>query len=198
MLRPLLFSLIAVVGLSVVSSSAEAYFPGTFGPRVGYRGFGITNFGGPGFGYGSYGYGYGYVRGNVPTPPYFALHPPVYYSHSVARPYGISPFPIGSYQPSQRVVYTAPTPEPQVVINPYVTTEAPVAEEAPADVVEPAETTAIDAEAVEQPAEETTEEAPAETNEAAASYWPAPQVVINPFVDSDAAVPVSFTKIVTP
>ncbi|EAQ79758.1 hypothetical protein [Blastopirellula marina] len=202
MLRPLLFSIIAVVGLSVVGSSAEAYFPGTFGPRVGYRGFGITNYGGPAYGYGNY--GYGYSRINVPTPPYFALHPPVYYSHSVARPYGISPFPIGSYTPSQRVVYQTPTPEPQVVINPYVTTAAPVAEEAPADVAE--ETTATDAEATEeaaeQPAEAVTEEtdeaAPAETKEAAASYWPTPQVVLNPFVDSNAVVPVSFTKIVTP
>ncbi len=39
----------------------------------------------------------GYARlplrtGNVPTPPYFALHPPVYYQAVTPRSYGQSPF----------------------------------------------------------------------------------------------------------
>jgi hypothetical protein len=29
----------------------------------------------------------------TPTPPYFAIHPPVYYGQRYSRPYGISPFP---------------------------------------------------------------------------------------------------------
>lgn len=53
-----------------------------------------------GFGYGYFPwYGYGnngpsaYALGNIPAPPYFALHPPVYYSHVITpRPYGRSPF----------------------------------------------------------------------------------------------------------
>ena len=51
-----------------------------------------------GAGYGM-GYGYGYFPGygvpdciSVRTPPYFAIHPPVYYGTRYARPYGISPF----------------------------------------------------------------------------------------------------------
>lgn len=50
---------------------------------------------GVGFG-GGYGCGDGlslYRNGQIPVPPYFALHPPVYYSAPVARTYGYSPFP---------------------------------------------------------------------------------------------------------
>ena len=49
------------------------------------------------------------------TIPYFALHPPVYYSRPMSRPYGMSPFayPPGSVLP--------PLPQPQMVINSYVT-----------------------------------------------------------------------------
>src|SRR4051812_12987664 len=48
------------------------------------------------------------------TIPYFALHPPVYYSRPMSRPYGLSPFayPPGSMLP--------PLPQPQMVINSYV------------------------------------------------------------------------------
>lgn len=100
-----------------------------------------VGFGNGGYGYGAYGNPWGWgpstqTLGYIPTPPYFALHPPVYYSHNVRRPYGVSPFPITSYSPSSSVVYERSTPEPQVVVNPYVeqetaseeaeTTEAPV------------------------------------------------------------------------
>lgn len=49
------------------------------------------------------------------TIPYFALHPPVYYSRPVSRPYGMSPFayPPGSVLP--------PFAQPQMVLNSYVT-----------------------------------------------------------------------------
>lgn len=46
----------------------------------------------PWFGYGMNGPA-AYALGNIPSPPYFALHPPVYYSHRITpRSYGSSPF----------------------------------------------------------------------------------------------------------
>lgn len=89
--------------------------------RTSTVGFGNGGFGG----YGGFGNPWAWgpsvqTLGYIPTPPYFALHPPVYYSHNVRRPYGVSPFPITSYSPSSSVVYERPTPEPQVVVNPYV------------------------------------------------------------------------------
>ena len=35
-----------------------------------------------------------YGLGRLPLPPYFALHPPVYYGIRYGRPYGVSPFPV--------------------------------------------------------------------------------------------------------
>ncbi len=59
------------------------------------------------------------IRSFVPAPPYFALHPPVYYGQRYTRPYGESPFaawpqlrsPAG-YQPRPAAAYAQP-----VVIN---------------------------------------------------------------------------------
>lgn len=62
-----------------------------------------------GFGYSGSLYGLGYI----PVPPYFAIHPPVYYSHQIARPYGHSPF---AYAPQRPV----PQPRRQIVLNPHV------------------------------------------------------------------------------
>lgn len=47
-----------------------------------------------GWGIGPYGYGYQaqFVQPYIPAPPYFALHPPVYYGQKYTRPYGLSPF----------------------------------------------------------------------------------------------------------
>lgn len=52
----------------------------------------------------------------TPNPPYFALHPPVYYEGIVKRPYGISPFaaPPGVL-PAEMTVKV----EPKTVLNPY-------------------------------------------------------------------------------
>lgn len=45
------------------------------------------------FGYGSSNIvGYGASTYNNMTPPYFALHPPVYYGQRYSMPYGLSPF----------------------------------------------------------------------------------------------------------
>mgnify|MGYP001050168337 CR=1 FL=1 len=48
--------------------------------------------------------------------PYFALHPPVYYSQPVGRPYGWSPF---AYPGWVQTPMVAP-PRPMVIQNPYV------------------------------------------------------------------------------
>lgn len=60
--------------------------------------------------WGSHGYA------NRRTLPYFALHPPVYYSHPVARPYGYSPFALPpGMMPAE---FKAPS-QPEEIINPH-------------------------------------------------------------------------------
>lgn len=63
---------------------------------------------------------YGYFRPNMysrdQVPPYFALHPPVYYSYPVPRTYGYSPY---AYPP-WIMTPKAPKPEPIVVPNKFV------------------------------------------------------------------------------
>jgi hypothetical protein len=86
-----------------------------------YRGY--YGYGFPWFGYGNNGPA-AYALGNIPTPPYFALHPPVYYSHPIARPYGHSPFACPCYCGHARKSV-------RVVVNPYLPIE-PAAKEAPA------------------------------------------------------------------
>lgn len=66
----------------------------------------------PWFGYGNNGPA-AYSLGNIPAAPYFALHPPVYYSRPVPRPYGQSPFAWGGDHP-------APQRERRQVANPHV------------------------------------------------------------------------------
>ena len=56
-----------------------------------------------------------YRNGQVPVPPYFALHPPVYYSAPVARSYGYSPFP---YPGNAHTPEVAPVAA-KVINNPY-------------------------------------------------------------------------------
>lgn len=76
----------------------------------------------------AYGYLFGYgatntptIRSFVPAPPYFALHPPVYYGQRYTRPYGDSPFaswpqlqPAPGYQPRPAASHA------QILLNPYV------------------------------------------------------------------------------
>lgn len=78
--------------------------------------------------YGGYGWPYGPGCWCSPymsscwgdPPPYFALHPPVYYSYRVARTYGYSPF---AYPPDVLTPGSEPA-RPLVVQNPYATGEA--------------------------------------------------------------------------
>ena len=67
---------------------------------------------------------YGYGASNIYTAehvPYFALHPPVYYSYPISRPYGWSPF---SHAPlpyaTQRFRPAVRVARPLTIRNPYV------------------------------------------------------------------------------
>lgn len=79
--------------------------------------------------FGSYGLGLSYLgspyaAGRIPTPPYFALHPPVYYSQPVARTYGYSPFAYPGTERTPEVV------QAELIENPHVT---PAKSEQPGD-----------------------------------------------------------------
>lgn len=114
MFRTLFLSWIVVI---TAASTAEAGYPHIYGPNLGRGGFGANIWPGLGFGFGN---GIGYV----PPPPYYAIHPPVYYSPTIIRrPYGMSPFamppvaqPLSVNQPAATV---EPPPEPLLIINPY-------------------------------------------------------------------------------
>jgi len=78
-------------------------------------------------------YGWNYFRaplrtGNLPTPPYFSIHPPVYYSGLIHRPYGDSPY---AYYPDRPVsmMFTpgAIASTPKMIDNPYVKGDASTA-----------------------------------------------------------------------
>ena len=57
--------------------------------------------------------------------PYFAQHPPVYYSYVVPRPYGFSPY---AYPENVMTPERAPVAKPATLINPFVpqTADGPV------------------------------------------------------------------------
>lgn len=73
----------------------------------------------------AYLYGYGAMtqigpRAYVPPPPYFSLHPPVYYGRRYTRPYGVSPF--ASWPQLNATPSYAPQPHVQrnqVISNPH-------------------------------------------------------------------------------
>ena len=97
----------------LIPAAASAQYP-WYGPIAG--------------GYGGFDNGYVYpffyrVR-SIPTPPYFSLHPPVYYGPRLLyRPYGNSPFAYPSWYERQFDNVTSPyqTPSPpQVIVNPFV------------------------------------------------------------------------------
>lgn len=128
------------------------------GTTQAYDGCGV----GAGYGYGlGYGLGVGGLYNGLSANsdyrvPYFAAHPPVYYSHPVARPYGFSPF---AYPPHILTPEMSCAPSaPVTITNPYVPSSAKPAAEAEA-----------------KPADETVS-APAQ---------PEPLVIMNPFaIDS--------------
>ncbi|MDP6058279.1 MAG: hypothetical protein QGH33_05275, partial [Pirellulaceae bacterium] len=92
----------------------------------------------PWFAYGYSGSLYG--LGRLPVPPYYAIHPPVYYSLPQARPYGHSPFAhSGDYHPQVKV-------ERRIVRNPHIEV-MPL----PEPVESPAETTTTTARVIANP-----------------------------------------------
>jgi hypothetical protein len=102
-MRFLLIAAALVVGLGLASSASAQC--GGYG--VGNCSFGNLNaFGSSGTLYGS---------GYLPVPPYYAIHPPVYYSHAYYRPYGWSPFAQPGY-----IAPAALRPEPRMIVNPMV------------------------------------------------------------------------------
>jgi hypothetical protein len=96
-----LFATILAAAIAASATDAQAQYPWGFG---GYDG--------PAW-FGPYRNLYGTAR--VPVPPYYALHPPVYYSHPVARPYGTSPFAC----PCTHTEAVA-QPQAEVIENPFV------------------------------------------------------------------------------
>ena len=59
--------------------------------------------------------------------PYFALHPPVYYSEPVPRTYGYSPF---AYPPGVMTPEIVGEPQPVTINNPYVPAAKPASTDA--------------------------------------------------------------------
>jgi hypothetical protein len=122
-----------------------------------------------GGGYGGYGGGYGWGIGRLYETldrpldrrvPYFAAHPPVYYSYPVARPYGYTPF---AYMPHVQTPEIIEAPMgPQEIMNPYVPSEA-----------QPSETPSDSAIRPSEPGPDTTTQLP---------QHPQPLLVINPYV----------------
>ena len=80
-----------------------------------------------GYGWGGYGWLYNSLEYNVP---YFAAHPPVYYSYPVPRTYGFSPF---AYPPNVMTPEVAGAAQPLEIVNPYVPSTQQKAAEKPAD-----------------------------------------------------------------
>ena len=75
-----------------------------------------------------------YRQGRIPIPPYFSLHPPVYYSQPVPRTYGYSPHAYPGWVPTPEIV----APQPATIINPHV---APQVDESSSSVSPPPKVT---------------------------------------------------------
>jgi hypothetical protein len=139
----ILFTLAAAI-VCVPMKSAEAAGKGGFGHKGGFKGggkgiksgFGHGGFGGGGCGFGGGGCGIGFGLGGYNdicgyaelyrqlynNLPFYALHPPVYYSYPVPRTYGYSPF---AYPPNVMTPEMVGAVEPLEIINPHVeSTEA--------------------------------------------------------------------------
>ena len=100
-IKSLIVGLLLTIGMAI---PAQAQFP--FSP-----------WGGAAWGFGG---SYGSFRNNVPVPPYFAIHPPVYYGKRYQRPYGDSPY--ASMPTLQANPAYMPTPRAETrpqMVNPY-------------------------------------------------------------------------------
>ncbi len=103
-----------------------------FGHGAG-RGFGRGFGAGFGGGFGGYDDGYDLAelyRQLYNNLPYFALHPPVYYSEPVPRTYGYSPF---AYPPGVMTPDVVEESKPVTIVNPYVPGTKPASTAAKTD-----------------------------------------------------------------
>lgn len=115
-MRFYLTALFCAIALASTANQASAQC-GAFGP--GYGAFG-----------GYYNYG---IQPYVPAPPYFALHPPVYYGQRYTRPYGDSPFAAASQlQPNPNYAPARHVERSLTITNPHILPMAPAIEAAPA------------------------------------------------------------------
>jgi hypothetical protein len=128
-----LFALAAMLACVPLNSADAVGGVGSHGHGHGVRGRGFGNGFGRGFGIaiggdGDYGWDiaelYRELFNNLP---YFALHPPVYYSEPVPRTYGYSPF---AYPPGVMTPEIVSEPQPVTINNPYVPTTKPASTEA--------------------------------------------------------------------
>jgi hypothetical protein len=124
------FALAAVlVGTPIDSACAAGGRGHGHGLGHAHRGFG------GGFGIIGGGYDYGWdiaelYRQLYNNLPYFALHPPVYYSQPVPRTYGYSPF---AYLPDIMTPEIVEDSKPVTIINPYVPGTQPASTDAGSD-----------------------------------------------------------------
>ena len=111
--------LVALAAAAVCFAAAASESVEAGSPYLGRHQFGglFYGFGGHGGHCGHLGrFGVGSALGSVPVPPYFALHPPVYYSHPVPRTYGHSPFPYpGIYETPEIEL-----PSAEIIENPHI------------------------------------------------------------------------------
>lgn len=136
-LLALAMAMAAITMMAETSASAQGY-NGGYELGAGLNAAGYPGFGYPGIGYPGYGHGQRYRHGVVglnqfrdtalsrefrrEKPPFFATFPPVYYSHAVKRPYGVSPYaaPPGIIP----VEMMGSAPAPVSVSNPFFKKEA--------------------------------------------------------------------------
>lgn len=116
----ILFALSAVF-VCIPLQSADAVHGFGHGRGHGVRGHGHGHGRGHGFGIGgAYDGGWDLAelyRELLNNVPYYALHPPVYYSYPVPRTYGYSPF---AYPPHVMTPEICGEIEPLDIVNPYV------------------------------------------------------------------------------
>lgn len=128
MKRFFMFFALAAMVATITVEPADAKGRGGFGGGRGGGGAGC-GLGGLGFvgGFGGGGCGWDIAelyRELYNNLPYFALHPPVYYSEVVPRTYGYSPF---AYPPGVMTPDLACVVQPVTINNPHVPSTAPAA-----------------------------------------------------------------------
>ena len=108
--RKMILAVAVLASVSLLAASAQA---GDYGRYCGYGRYpaDLTSL---------------YSGGQIKAPPHFSIHPPVYYSRPVARTYGFSPW---AYPP-ETITPGAPRKIGPVMVNPYVSQEASVAQAA--------------------------------------------------------------------